>query len=156
MRWSTLALVAGLWAAPVLANASPLDGEWRIEYPCSPSEPACEGRSDAVIIYLWSRGTRLCGGHMISAHWGNRVDGSDEMGGPSIFGTVTGTRATVAFRSAWGGSGHARLVLKDGQLHWHTTDTGEGTSWFPDDVTLIRSETPMRSAVACGAPPTTR
>lgn len=156
MRWLILAVLCGSWCTPVAAQGSLFDGEWRVSYPCLLTGNECEGRSDVFILRLWSNGDRLCGHHLATAHLGNRVDEGDLVGSPTIIGTAQGTQATVAFRSAWGAAGHARLVLVDGRLRWHITEsheTDEGAvSWLPDDATLARSKRSGPSALTCTAP----
>jgi hypothetical protein len=160
MRWLTLALLVGFWSTPIAAQGSLFDGEWRVIHPCLLTSDECAGRSDVFTLWLWSAGDRICGDHLATGHLGNRVDEGNLVGSPSIIGTAQGAQAKVAFRSAWGATGHAMLALVDGRLVWHITeshqtDQGAG-SWFPDDATLERSMGPGPSGLTCTAPPPTR
>ena len=67
---------------------------------------------------------------------GNKVD---ELGGeePSFVGHVSGKSATVAFRSAFEGTGKASLTLHGKQLQWQVLQH-EGESWLPESATLHR------------------
>lgn len=117
--------------------ASRWNGRWSVTFPCLLSKAECDGRSDVFDVDFWSRGSRLCGSHFVTAHLGNRVDGNDG-DRPSIVGTIDGPTATVAFKSSWGGSGHAKVIKIDDHLFWRIIDHDDVDSWFPDEAVLTQ------------------
>ncbi len=151
----------GAWLAPDAALASPMDGSWKVVWPCSTARDAflperCrEGDNDYFELQLWSTGTKLCGVHAATARLGNRVD-EVETWGPSVVGVVGRGPVTVQFRSHWGATGHATLRLVKGRLHWRvidsneTPDTHDRSSWIPDRAVLRRQRpSDKRTPPAC-------
>jgi hypothetical protein len=104
-------------------------------------------------IDFWSGGPRLCGSHFVTAHLGNRVD-ENRGDRPSIVGMIDGPKATVAFKSSWGGSGHAKVIKINEHLFWQITDHDDLDSWFPYEAVLTRrpkSVTEQAAPETCNA-----
>jgi len=153
--WVAVLIVASAGpGVPASASAAPLDGHWKLwlDYPCKASDKACLNRpSDWFALYLWSSGNHICGQHQATAYFGNQVD-EDEGADTSIFGTFNGNQAEVAWKSSWGGSGHAKLDVEGGRLKWHVTDKDEGVSYYPVDAVLMKTHekpTPWGPSATC-------
>ena len=140
-------------AAKSEARPSAFDGVWKVVWPCSKEPPEwrkfCASRTpNQFELTLWSTNRNLCGTHASVARFGNRVDEVEDWG-PSIVGQMTGKEIAVQFRSHWGATGHAKLRLEGGRLHWKLLDASSSDHWFPEDVVLRR-----QSKVAAWKTPT--
>lgn len=140
-----LALLAGLTVVcPAMANGS-FDGSWLFKYPCDGAtglyaESCRRGEGDSFALFdLTQKGDRICGTHVATADGQSKVDEGDLTGdGPSIYGTVVGTVATVQFRARNGALGIATITPVKDALVWHVVKPVDGESWFPDDASLVR------------------
>ena len=146
---SLVILTLSVWVA-IAANASAasLDGSWAATTPpCSAGDSTCWGSSDLFTLDVWSSGSRLCATHAATSHLGKRVD-EDEDYTPSIEGTIKNGTATVAFKSHFGGSGHATITLQGHDLLWHVTDH-VGDFWIPSDAILAKQAPNPRIPKVC-------
>lgn len=147
LKWMIVA--STFLAVPTLArhsspstDSSQFDGEWRVVWPCATMpqawrEACVAGTPNNFTLFLWSTNGKLCGTHMPVAHFGNKVDETEDWS-PSIVGNLSGHEIIVQFHSHWGADGHARLTLKHGELHWKLLDVSSDEHWLPSQAALHR------------------
>ena len=154
---SPLVILSLFAAAPASARASPLDGTWKIVFPCKSvgegeyPKRCAAGDRDHFILDLWSQGDLLCGTHELALNLGDQLDESVPAD-KAIAGRITGRSATVTFH-IWSASGHATLRVRGGKLHWDVVDQDKGFSQgIPTHVVLLRQRVSgADGARACGS-----
>ncbi|KQW44671.1 MULTISPECIES: hypothetical protein [unclassified Roseateles] len=143
---STLAL-ALLVVATSATSASPIEGEWKVVFPCTNAtgvyaERCADGERDYFWLGLQANGASVCGFHIATGQMGNKVDGADEVA-PTIAGSLIGAAGQVSFLNARGAKGTAVVRLSGDQLEWRVLQQS-GTTWIPEHAVLTRQ--PTRSA----------
>jgi hypothetical protein len=131
-------------------------GDWEVTLPCSESDDVygqrCkDGLRNSFALKLAVEGRQVCGLHASVARMGNRVDEA-EGPKPSLEGQLSKAVTTIAFQSSFGGTGRARIALKDGLLEWEIVSQDAGEHWLPIRATLLpASSSQWGQGLQCGA-----